>query len=257
MSVTVKNNVEIKTLIKQKYSLLLLLVAWELLGRSALVRDVFLPPLSDVIFNLMTNYNVFLDHLLISLYRLVFGFLAGVILAVSIGILMGRFLVIEDLFSSPIAVLYPLPKIGLVPLFLLWFGIGNLSKMALITAAAFFPVVVNTYEGAKGIKKEKIWISKNLGGSRRETIRKVVFPQILPNILTGVRLATATSWSVLIIAEMIGGSEGIGFFILLSQRQFQSANVFGGIILIAILGWASQYGVRLLNKHYNRWNFVQ
>lgn len=244
-----------RSVLINKWSIVAFLLVWEFVARAGLVSPIFVTPLSTVLSTIVNEPDFIARHLPVSIYRVVVGFAVGSSSGIVIGLMMGRVRVMEDVFTLPISIFYPVPKIGFIPLFIMWFGIGNRSKIAVISLATFFPVVLNTYQGAKGVEKEMVWAALSLGSSTPEVITRVVFPQILPNVFTGMRISAAVAWAIMVIAEMVGASDGIGFFLLLMQRQFQTKFVFASIIVIAFAGWFSQFAVKSLNERYNEWHF--
>ena len=230
---------------------------WEALGR--LIGDpLFLPTLTEVLAKyaeLAGNGEIF-KHLQISLIRALSGFGAAALIGVALGLLMGWDSSWENFWNNLISISYPVPKIALVPLFILWLGIGNVSKIAMIFTAAVFPVIINTYAGVKGVRKNLIWRALTMGASQGEVLRKVVLPHALPQIFTGLRVSMALTWALLFIAEMVASSSGLGFLILFKERMLLTDEVLAGILTIAAFGFFFDRLVQLLGRRLCRWYFA-
>jgi NitT/TauT family transport system permease protein len=238
------------------YSVILVLAAWE--GIALAIRDpLFLPPPTDVVatlWNLAASGDLFSD-IETSLTRALGGFAIAVALGVPLGIMMGRFRRWDDFWGLLISFSNPIPKIGLVPLFILWLGIGESSKIAVVAAGAIFPVLINTYNGVRGVNPMLIWRAQTLGPSQRELLYKVILPAALPSIFVGARLAMALAWVILIAAEMVGARSGLGFRILYGQQMFETNVVFAGLLTISIFGFAFDRVLQALSHRWCRWYF--
>jgi ABC-type nitrate/sulfonate/bicarbonate transport system permease component len=217
---------------------ILALAAWEAAARLV-DNKVFLPTLTTVAATLsqLLLSGELLTHTAASTFRAVSGFAAAAVIGIPLGIAMGWYRSLENFFSPLVSLSYPVPKIGLIPLFILWLGIGNISKIAMILAAAIYPVVLNTYTGVKGTPVYVVWSARSLGASESEVLRKIVFPYALPHILTGLRLAMGISWILLFAAEMIAAQSGLGWLILYAERMLDTPTVFAALVTIAVLGF--------------------
>ena len=178
-------------------------------------------------------------HALETLLRLAAGFLIGAIVGVVFGMLMGRYRWAEDLLVPVVSVGNPIPGLAYAPLFVLWFGLGDLPAVLLVGFAATFPVVVNTWTGVKAVKDIWIRAAESMGAADGALFRKVVLPGALPYILTGLRLGLARAWRVLIAVEMLTSvSIGLGWLIF-GAREFLNTDVMlAGIAVIGIVGLA-------------------
>jgi NitT/TauT family transport system permease protein len=241
---------------RKLYSVLLLLIAWEVL--AIVINDpLFLPRFSAVlatVYHLASTGQLFGD-IQASLTRALGGFIVAMALGVPLGILMGRFRRWDDFWGLLISFTNPIPKIGLVPLFVLWLGIGETSKMAVVAAGAFFPVLINTYSGVRGVNPIWIWRAQTLGPTQAEILYKVVLPAALPSIFVGARLAMALAWVILIAAEMVAARSGLGFRILFGQQMFQTDVVFAGLLTISLFGFAFDRTLQALSHHACGWYF--
>jgi ABC-type nitrate/sulfonate/bicarbonate transport system permease component len=228
----------LRNLFTRYYSVILALIAWEAAARLV-DNKVFLPTLTTVAATLgdLLLSGELLAHTTASTFRAVSGFAAAAAIGIPLGIAMGWYRSLENFFSPLVSLSYPVPKIGLIPLFILWLGIGNISKIAMILAAAIYPVVLNTYTGVKGTPIYVVWSARSLGASETEVLRKIVFPYALPHILTGLRLAMGISWILLFAAEMIAAQSGLGWLILYAERMLDTPTVFAALVTIAVLGF--------------------
>ncbi len=176
-------------------------------------------------------------HALSTIGRLIIGFLLGAVLGVAMGIAMGRYRWAEDFFVPIVSVGNPVPGLAYAPLFVLWFGLGNLPAVLLVGFAAAFPVVVNTWTGVKAVKEIWIRAAQSMGAEDHQLFRKVVLPGSLPYVLTGLRLGLARAWRVLVAVEMLTSvSVGLGWLIF-GAREFLNTDVMlAGIAVIGLVG---------------------
>lgn len=235
--------------------LLLFFSLWELLPRIGLVSSAFLSPPSDVLAAIvkLVQTGQLNKHIIASLQRSLAGLTLAVFFGVGLGLLMGvvrRF----EAFVDPLLQLFrQVSALALFPVFLLFFGIGEASKIAIIFWAAFWPVLLNTISGVKQVEKLLIHSALSMGASRGFIFFKVILPAAAPSIFTGIRLAGAYSITALVAAEMIGSHAGLGFLTLNSQEIFQIPSMYAGIVLLAVLGLALNYVLALLEKRLTRW----
>jgi ABC-type nitrate/sulfonate/bicarbonate transport system permease component len=237
-------------------SVVLLLVLWEV-AAFAINDSLFLPSVDEVVRTLwrMTLSGELAADAGMSLLRALGGFSAAVLLGVPLGVMMGTFQRWDDFWGILVSLSNPVPKIALVPLFMLWLGIGEQSKIAVIAAGAFFPILINTYAGVRGVNAIWIWRARSVGVSQLELLAKVILPAALPSILTGARLGMALAWVVLVAAEMVASRSGLGFRILYGQQMFETNVVFAGIVAISVLGFAFDRIIQLLSQRACRWHF--
>jgi NitT/TauT family transport system permease protein len=215
-----------------------LLLLWQLLLMAGLGDRRFIPAPTDIavkFWELVANGEL-ATHVGVTLYRVFAGFFAGVIPAVAMGLLMAMFKPVRIFFDPLIAVIFPIPKVALMPLLLLAFGFGDASKIALVAIAVFFPVIVNTYVGAANIEKIYWDVAKNYGASQTVLFTRVVFFGALPTIFAGLRIAMAVSFIVLVAAEFVASKVGLGYMIWNSWELLQVDIMFVGIVAIGVLG---------------------
>jgi ABC-type nitrate/sulfonate/bicarbonate transport system permease component len=194
---------------------LLIIVAWEYLARSGAVTEYMLPPLSAVIARVIDDVTS---------------------TELGLGILMSRSHLAHWFFDPIVSVGFPMPKIAFLPVFILWFGLYDLSKITIIIVNAIFPVITATLVGLQGVEREIVWSARSLGASERRIGWEIVVPAALPQILTGLQVALPTSLIVALVSEFIMGGYGLGARMMESSRLLDSPGVFAGILEIAVVG---------------------
>jgi ABC-type nitrate/sulfonate/bicarbonate transport system permease component len=225
-----------------------LLALWELLTRTGAVPSLFLPsPLAVLTAAVqMLRSGELLAHLATSLGRIVLGFGLGALGGVAVGLTVGVFGVAEAVGTPLIAATFPIPKIALLPLLILWLGIGEASKVAVIALGVFFPMAINTYTGVRHADPLLLRAAASFGAGRWSLVRKVMLPSALPMIFAGLRLGAGTALLLLVAAEMIAASSGIGFLVLNAQNLMETTTLMVGIVLLSLLGLASHWVLRRL-----------
>ncbi len=225
----------------------IVLVVWQIVASAGLVETRFFPAPSAIFakFTDMVTTAQFWIDLKISVVRLLVGFAIGAIPGAAIGLLMGLSPLAERVVSPLISMLYPLPKIALLPLIMLIFGLSEASKYAIVAIGVFFIMAINTYGGVQNINKIYFDVAKNLKVPGWKVYLTVALPGALPGIFTGLRLATGVALILLVSAEFVGASEGIGYRIWWSWTVFWVEQMYVGLVIIALLGFgfASLVGV--------------
>jgi NitT/TauT family transport system permease protein len=218
---------------------LLLLVVWEVLSRTHLLDMRFFPAPSSIVstfWSFATSGEMWL-HLKASLLRIAMGFLIGAVPAVLLGLCLGLSRVARTVVNPIIYALYPVPKVAILPLIMLIFGLGDASKFVTIAIAVFFLVVVNTTAGVLLIDTIYFDVAKNFNVSRRDFYLKVVLPGAAPSIFTGLKLGMGVALIVLVTAEFVGARNGIGAVIFEAWQVFAIERLFVGLVIISILGY--------------------
>jgi NitT/TauT family transport system permease protein len=234
---------------------------WELVARLAIFPPRLFPPLEVVAsaFVRLTASGVLPHHVLDTLLRLLAGFALAAVVGVVIGIAMGRSRLAEDTLLPLVSIGAPIPGIAYAPLFLLWFGLGNVSAVLLVGFVSAFPVIFNTWTGVKAVKE--IWVRAALamGADDRRLFAKVILPGALPYILTGLRLGLAQAWRILVGVEMLAAVPwGLGWMIF-GAREFLNTDVMlAGVAVIGVVGLALEKLVfqRLENYTVVRWGMM-
>ena len=212
---------------------------WEIVARSGMFPRKLFPTLEDIAhaFVDLTASGILPHHALDTLMRLLSGFTLAAVAGLAIGMLMGRSRLAEDIFLPLVSVLAPIPGLAYTPLFLLWFGPGEVSAMLLVAFVSSFPVIYNTWTGVKAVKE--IWVrsAQSMGADDRRMFTHVILPGALPYILTGLRLGLAQAWRVLVAVEMLAAVPwGLGWLIF-GAREFLNTDIMmAGIMVIAVIG---------------------
>ena len=189
-----------------------------------------------------------------SMYRVIMGFVIGAGLALPLGLLMGASPRIYGLMNLTVQLIRPIPPIAYIPLAILWFGLGNPPELFLISLGAFFPVLMNTIAGVRQVDGIYLRAARNLGANQRTLFLRVMLPAAVPYILSGVRIGIGTAFIVVIVAEMIAVSNGLGFRIMEAREYFWSDKIIAGMITIGLFGLAIDLGMSALNNHLLRWH---
>lgn len=236
---------------------LLLLMIWELITRQGWIPAWFLPVPTEVFQTLfdMVISGELLHHAAVSLGRAVSGYAMAALAGVGLGLLIAWSRLMEDFFDPLIELIRPLSTFALIPIFFLWFGIGNTSKIMIIFKSCFFPIVLNTIAGIKGVDKKLIMAARSLGADGRQMWTRVLLPSAMPMIITGMRISTAIAMMALVGVEMLSSDSGLGFLVIDAQRTFDTERVFAGIVVLALLGFsldrlARKIQARLLSWHH-------
>lgn len=219
--------------------IVLLLAVWEGIAHSSLVTPFMLPSIEVVaarIANDIVSGDVFIN-LAATLYRTLIGFGISAAMGVALGVLMVQVRPVYWFFDPLISAGFPVPKVALLPVFILWFGLYDLSKITLIIANAIFPVVTATVLGLRGVDRHLIWSARNLGASERRISWDIVIPAALPQILTGLQVALPISLIVGIVSEIVMSGDGLGGAMMDAARNLNSPEVFAGIVEIAFAGF--------------------
>lgn len=233
--------------------LLALVILWQLLYALGLPEYVLGPVeiLSHFISALVSG-DLF-PHIGASLVRSTPGFAIGVFLGVALGLLAGVARGFDEMLSPVIFLTYPVPKIVMLPIVMVWVGIGDPSKVVIIALACFYPAFINAYYGAKSTPTILVWSGLNMGARRWQLFRKVVVPSALPLIFAGVRVSLALSFVLLFAAEMINARSGLGFLIRQSEAGLRFDLMYVSILTIAILGYLSDSLLRVTRKRVLAW----
>jgi ABC-type nitrate/sulfonate/bicarbonate transport system permease component len=192
-------------------------------------------------------------HTVSTLGRVAFGFATGAVAALLLGLIAGYVRAVGDLVEPIVELLRPIPPLAVLPLFIVWVGIGESSKIGFITYATFFPMFLTTIHAVRQIDPLLLRAARSLGARRLQVFLRVILPAALPDILTGVRLGVALSFFVIVISEFIGAEQGLGYLINDGRNFFLVPQMLGSAIVLGLLGYAGNAGVRLLERRLLRW----
>ncbi|WLV23918.1 ABC transporter permease [Aciduricibacillus chroicocephali] len=232
-----------------------IVAVWQVIGSLGLISPTVLPVPSAILSSFweLTVSGDLLANLRISVLRAVLGFLLGGSLGLLFGILVGFSRKTESYLDPSLQMLRTIPNLAVTPLFILWFGFDELSKVLLISFGSFFPIYINTYLGIRSADSRLFDVARVLEFSRKQQITKLVLPSALSNILLGVRLSLGIAWLSLVVAELMGSSAGIGYLIMDARQFSQTDKVFVGIIIFAVVGKLTDSLVRLLERRLLKW----
>ncbi len=234
-------------------------VLWYVLTSFHFVNtDLLISPgaLADSFFNLAQNGyagSPLYVHFLASMIRAGAGFLAGVLIGVPTGLLLGMNRFAYFTFNPLFSIIRPIPTIAFIPLVILWFGIGESSKVLVIFVTAFLFIILNTYTGVQQIPVGYIRVAQNLGANAWQRFWKVMLPAAAPSIMAGLKTGLALSWQVVVAAELIAAQQGLGFMIMDATTFYRIPVVYIGVALIGVVGFMLEGGVTLLEQRYVHW----
>ncbi|HEY5608322.1 MAG TPA: ABC transporter permease [Alphaproteobacteria bacterium] len=235
--------------------LLLIAVFWEIAARSGIVSELALPPLSTV---LEAWWKMFISGELIvngasSMYRTVAGLGLAIIVGVLLGIFMAWFKPINAVLAPIVEVFYPLPKSALIPVTAIWLGFGDGSKILLIFLGCMIPVTIGAYNGARGSDQALVWSARAMGASRMRTLLDVVAPSALPEILSGVRIALAISFVLLVSSELLVSRQGLGHMIGFLGDGGAYDAMFAAVLTVALLGFLADRAYQMVMRKALQW----
>jgi len=236
-------------------SLLVPLLGWSVLTYGGFVEPLFLPTPTAVIqqfFDLLQSGDLMRD-IGMSVSRVGWGFLTSALISVPLGLLIGTFKSMEGLFEPIVALLRYMPAAAFIPLIILWIGLGEPSKVAIIFLGSFFYNTLMIADAVKFIPADFLKAAYTLGASRRNVFFNVIFPATLPHIIDTLRINTAGAWNFVVVAELIGANSGLGNRIMMAQRFLKTDEIFVGIILIGMIGLGFDFIFKLIFKLIAPW----
>ncbi|GHF00878.1 ABC transporter permease [Streptomyces griseoluteus] len=234
---------------------LTLLVLWQVLSSTgALAPDVLASPgrITQVAGDLIADGSL-PSAMGISLRRVAAGLVLGTVVGTGLALISGLFRIGEDVVDAPVQMLRTVPFVGLIPLFIIWFGIGETPKIAIITLGVTFPLYLNVYAGIRGVDTQLIEAGESLGLSRWGLVRHVVLPGALPGALTGLRYSLGIAWLALVFAEQVNADSGIGFLMVQARDFLRTDVIVVCLIVYAFLGLLADFIVRSLERLLLRW----
>ena len=235
------------------YSLIVIFLGWFILS---IVLESAVVPAPPAVFKVLADnlLSEIIPHLSMSLYRITAAVISSLLIGVTIGIISGMHKNIDRFLAPLIYLLYPIPKIAFLPVFMLLFGLGDLSKIILVFVIVIFQIIVTTRDGVKNIDSKYFASARSLGMNRFDIYKHLVFPAVLPGILTALRITIGTSIAVLFFAENFAVRLGIGYYIMNSWAMVNYLKMYSGIIAVSFLGLALFKLIDFLEKKYCSWN---
>jgi ABC-type nitrate/sulfonate/bicarbonate transport system permease component len=196
-------------------------------------------------------------HVGASLLRALPGFAVGALLGTALALLAGVARALDEMLSPLVFLSYPVPKIVFLPIIMVWFGIGDVSKVVVIALACFYPAFINAYYGARSTRRILVWSALNMGASRRQLFLKVVVPSAMPMIMTGLRTALALAFIALFAAEMVGSRSGLGWLIKQAENSLRFDLMVVAIVAIAALGYLGDTLLRFVRGRLVGWETLE
>ena len=236
-------------------SFLFFLVIWSILTYGGFVDALFLPSPGRVFragVDLFLEFS-FTTDIFNSAYRVMVGFVVAAIIGVPLGLLMGTFQVAEALTEPLVGFIRYMPASAFIPLFILWLGIGDVEKIAIIFVGSFFQLVLMVAVVAKNVHTDMLETAYTLGAKRFQVIRKVLLPASLPGILDTLRIIVGWAWTYIIVAELVASASGIGYMIISAQRMLRTGSIIFGILTIGMMGLVTDYFFKWLYKKLFPW----
>ncbi|MDX7831433.1 taurine ABC transporter permease TauC [Aeromonas dhakensis] len=238
-----------------------LLALWWLVARLGLISPLFLPPPAQVLQQLATlaGPQGFMDatlwqHLAASLQRILIALSAATLCGVTVGLAMGLSPTLRGMLDPLIELYRPVPPLAYLPLMVIWFGIGETSKVLLIYLAIFAPVAMATLAGVQGARQVRLRAARALGANRWQVLWYVIVPGALPDMLTGLRIGLGVGWSTLVAAELIAATRGVGFMVQAAGEFLATDVVLAGILVIALIAFTLELGLRALQRRLTPWH---
>ena len=232
-----------------------ILILWELGCRYGYISNIALPAPTEAFaaFMDLLRSGMLWKHLSASLSRLIVGWTLGSLLGIAVGLSIGLFSLARSGLLPLVSALFPIPKIALLPLFIIWFGIGEGSKIATILFGTFFPTVIATYGGVDNVDRNLIRMGQSFGISWLSIVRKIIVPGALPAILSGFRISASIAIVLLVAAEMIGAEFGIGAYILMAGALFAIDQLIAGVAMLSILGLTISWLIGRAERYFLDW----
>jgi ABC-type nitrate/sulfonate/bicarbonate transport system permease component len=237
-------------------SIVVLLIAWEIFARSGAVTPFMLPTFYSVVVRIWNDAfsgDLFIDAG-VTLYRALLGFFIAAVAGIALGVAMARSAIARWFFDPIISVGFPMPKIAFLPVVILWLGLFDVSKIAMVVFDAIFPVVTATIAGIAGVERELIWSARNMGARDRDLMSQIILPAAMPQIITGLQVALPIALIVAIVTEMAMGGYGLGGTMLHASRMADSRGVFAGIVEIAVIGYVLVKAMAFARRRLLAWH---
>lgn len=238
-----------------------IILLWWWVAAEQWISPLFLPPPGLVLTKLISiaGPQGFMDatlwqHLAASLFRILTALLAAVLIGIPVGIAMGLSPTVRGILDPLIELYRPVPPLAYLPLMVIWFGIGETSKILLIYLAIFAPVAMSTMAGVRSAKQVRVRAAEALGASRLQVVWHVILPGALPEILTGFRIGLGVGWSTLVAAELIAATRGLGFMVQSAGEFLATDVVIAGIGVIAVIAFCLELGLRALQRRLTPWH---
>lgn len=235
--------------------LLILALMWELLVRTGIISKLMMPPLTDVLVSWwdLASTGELAKQGLASIKRAGSGLGLAVLLGTAAGILMAWYKPVRMIVNPIVQMFYPMPKSALIPVMILWFGLGDMSKVILIFLGCLLPIVVSSFNGARGVEQQLIWSARSLGASETKILWQVIVPGAMPEILAGLRTALAVSFVLLVSSEFLISKDGLGYMISGFGDGGVYEAMFACIITVVAMGFIADRLFQVLMRRLLIW----
>jgi taurine transport system permease protein len=247
------------TLLLSLASIAGIIFLWWLATTLGWIKPLFLPGPGAVLRKFLQVWNegftntAFLTHVAVSTARVFGAFLLACLIGIPLGLAMGMSPLVRGIFDPPIEFYRPIPPLAYLPLMIIWFGIGEMSKVLLIFLSVLAPVALGARAGVKSAAIEQIHAAYSFGASRWQVMRHVILPSALPEILTAMRIGIGFGWTTLVAAEMVAATEGLGYMVLSASQFLQTSTVIMGIVVIAAIAYAFDLLMRFIERKVVPW----
>ncbi|MFJ8258368.1 ABC transporter permease [Peribacillus asahii] len=245
----------LQKLFKQSIVLIALFLLWEIAPRIGLVDEAFFPRFSNVLITWweMVKSGELFAHFLASIIRSISGFALALVIAIPLGLLIGWYPLTRELLNPVLELFRNTAPLALLPVFMLFLGIDETSKISIILFACTWPILLNTIAAVGSVDPLLIKSARSMNISSFKLFYKVILPASVPTMFTGIRMAGSSAILILIAAEMVGAKEGLGYLITYSQYNFMIPEMYAGILTISVLGLFINYGLLSIEKRLSRW----
>lgn len=242
-------------LFKRYSPILIIALVWEVLPRIGIVSEEILPPVTRILASgagLFASGDIY-HHAGMSLFRAFSGLIAAIAFGIVAGIAMAWFRPVRIVLNPLVQMIYPVPRSALIPVVIMWFGIGSLSKIVLIFLGCMLPVIISSYNGARGVEQVFIWSARSLGATRNRVLWDVILPGAMPSILNGIRTALAICFVLLVSTELLISREGLGYLIGILGGNGIYPSMFAVIFIVIAIGFTADRLYLLFSRRALAW----
>ena len=239
---------------------IIVLVIWQVVASVGIRDPLVFPGPASVVEAAIKNVPLtrLLEHIGISLLRVIMGFSLGAVVGITVGIVSGWYQKLGNVLRTPIEILRPIPPLGWIPLAIIWLGLGESSKVFIIFLGAFFPIFTNTFKGMVAIDPNIVRAAQTLGIQKNRLLFKVIFPATLPDIATGFRVGWSYSFGLVVAAELIAASRGLGYMIMHARELSMISVIMYGIIIIGSINLITDYLIQeVFLKRRLKWHYIE
>jgi NitT/TauT family transport system permease protein len=236
-------------------AVLVFVAAWQFVAAQRIVPELFLPGPADTLgaFVGMVRGGTIWNDLWVSGQELIYGYVLAILVGLPLGLLMGWYRRLAWALDPFVNFFYSMPRVALIPLLIIWFGIGIASKVAIVYLGAFFPIVINTAAGIRNLDPSLLKAARSFGASDLQIFRTVALPGSVPFILTGLRLGIGHALVGVVVGELVAAQAGIGLMMATAGATFQTSKVFAGLVLVSSAGLALTYLLLIVERRFQGW----